>query len=430
MILINRNYLIVLLVLLGAVQSFANPQEASEQDKRLKGTESSTPPTVNPTDAGNQAISRSPDEGNPKSSTGSSGRIEIFGNSSRKTEQGLTRAIAQQDFRSELRLFSDEIKADIGSSLNLLRSSVHKLDEKLSSISFLLTILFLALAVQVFRGVWAFIDKYRRRHRQDVTIHDLSDQIDNLGDQLFKQFGAKHPGASAQRDIEAKLKAKEIEVEAKRKEIEVMKKAMVQSEDLIRNFEHKSASSDSELSNLRKEHLVLKAELDRVAADLGAIRAESSGLRQKLDAFKASLVPSLPGGVGSGLGNELAESLQQKSLHAVSLLGCLGMIKAAEGSAMEEEVLLSTLRQFSESLVSFRIEQGKLPDSVQKELVTWADAFNAQFNGRLDIRVPALGFPVDARTMIPLRGATKVSAVHSWCIYNSKGSVFAPAKVS
>jgi hypothetical protein len=106
------------------------------------------------------------------------------------------------------------------------------------------------------------------------------------------------------------------------------------------------------------------------------------------------------------------------------------MIKSAECVGMDEEVLLSAVRQFSESYSAYHAEKGSSPESIQKGLVAWADALNTQFAGRFDIRVPVLGFPVDARTMTPLRGATKVSAVLSWSIYNSKGSVFAPAKVS
>jgi DNA repair exonuclease SbcCD ATPase subunit len=329
------------------------------------------------------------------------------------------------ELNSDVNRLHAEIK-QINSNLRKMgEESIPKLQSGISQILFILLLALLVLGVRYAYNI------FKGRPSLGARISDISEQIDNLSDQLFKHFGTKpSSNTSAQREIEAKLRAKEDEIKAKRKENEDMVTTLAQSKDAIRGLEQLASRSESELTNARNERRALKAELERVIAELGTLRADLSGQQVKLNALKSALVPAVPGSLGSALGDELIESLQQKSLHAVSLLGCLGMVKAAEGSAMEEEVLLSTLRQFSESLVSFRTEQGKLPDSVQKELVTWADAFNVQFNGRLDIRVPALGFPVDARTMTPLRGATKVSAVLSWSIYNSKGSVFAPAKVS
>lgn len=382
MIRFKPNKLSILLVFLAAVHSLANPQEAGQTPKQGAAT-AHLAPLPKPSD------------------------IDLV------------------ELKSDVSRLREEIKQANDNLRKMGEESIPKLQGGISLVLFSLLLVLLVVGVRYTYNI------YKRRPSIGARLSDISEQIDNLGDQLFKHFGTKpSSGISAQREIEAKLRAKEDEIKAKRKENEDMATTLAQSKDAIRGLEQLASRSESELTNARNEYRALKAELERVIAELGTLRVDLSGQQVKLNALKSALVPAVAGSLGSALGDELIESLQANSLHAVSLLGCLGMTKAAEGSAMEEEVLLSTLRQFSESLTSFRAEQGKLPDSIQRELVTWADAFNAQFTGRLDIRVPALGFPVDARTMTPIRGATKVSAVLSWCIYNSKGSVFAPAKVA
>lgn len=393
MILFNPNKLSILLVFLGAVQSFANTHEAGKPAKQGAAPASSEP------------LSKPSDTSSP-----SFALVELNSDVNR--------------LRAEIKQINDNLR-------KMGEESIPKLQSGISQVRFILLILLIPLLVLLVLAVRYTYNIYKWRPSVGARLSDISEQIDNLGDQLFKHYGTKPTSStSTLREIEVKLRAKDNEIKAKRKENEDMATSLAQSKDAIRGLEQLATRSESELTNARNAHRALKAELERVIAELGTLRADLSGQQVKMNALKSALVPAMPGSLGSALGDELIESLQANSLHAVSLLGCLGMTKAAEGSAMEEEVLLSTLRQFSESLVSFRTEQGKLPDSVQRELVTWADAFNLQFSGKLDIRVPALGFPVDARTMTPLRGATKVSAVLSWSIYNSKGSVFAPAKVS
>jgi hypothetical protein len=171
-------------------------------------------------------------------------------------------------------------------------------------------------------------------------------------------------------------------------------------------------------------------DLDRLRTEQSSLKSAHANLESAHIKLKSALIPSSAMCPPSSLVDELISSLSENSTHAISLLGCLGMLKASGTTNMNEEVLLTTVRQFSESLSAFRMQQGLSPEVVHQELVEWADAFRNHFKGKLDIRVPAPGFSFDSKTMTSTGGEAKVSIVYSWTVYNSKGGVYSPAKVT
>lgn len=184
--------------------------------------------------------------------------------------------------------------------------------------------------------------------------------------------------------------------------------------------------SDDSATNLTAKQY----ELDGLRAEQTSLKSSNADLESAHKNLKSALIPSSVLYAESSLGDDLIGSLSEDSPHSVSLLGCLVMLKVAAKIDISEEVLLTTVRQFSESFTAFRMQQARPVEVVQEELVEWANIFNKQFDGKLEIRVPTPGFSVDSKTMISSSGALKVSAVYSWSVYNSKGSVFSPAKIA
>lgn len=278
---------------------------------------------------------------------------------------------------------------------------------------------------------YLFWDKFRRRNAGQMELVDLQEQMTEIRRLVVAQSGGNVMAQVPARDNHAsELAAKSAELKSARAQVDELLAKLRRAGDSAHEQEQKRAAAIAALEDSRGEARRLQAEVKRLLGDLESAHRSAAKFQEELQALRSALVPASPAGLAASLGDELIASVRGGAPHAVSLLGCLGLIKSADGAGMDEEVLLSTVRQFSESFAAYHADKGASPESIQKGLVAWADALNSQFAGRLDIRVPTLGFPVDSRTMIPIRGATKVSSLQSWCIYNSKGSVFAPAKVA
>lgn len=278
---------------------------------------------------------------------------------------------------------------------------------------------------------YLFWEKFRRRSAGQMELVDIYEQLTELRRLVLAQSGGKGvPPIPARDNVAAELGAKSAELKTVRAQLDEMAGKLRRAGDSALEQEQKLAAAVAALEDSRGELRRSQAEVKKLFGDLETSHRRAANLQEELRALRSALVPAAPSGLAASLGDELVASVRGDASHAVSLLACLGLIKSAEATGMDEEVLLSTVRQFSESFAAYHADKGASPEAIQKGLVAWADALNNQFAGRLDIRVPTLGFPVDSRTMIPMRGATKVSSLQSWCIYNSKGSVFAPAKVA
>jgi hypothetical protein len=114
---------------------------------------------------------------------------------------------------------------------------------------------------------------------------------------------------------------------------------------------------------------------------------------------------------------------------ARAALAALIFMRAAEAGRVEEEALLSVLKQFSESYACYLKSTGCNPSQVVESLAQWASVLGGKFEGRAKLRVPSIGYPVEAHAMLAEVGVSKVSEVLSWCVYNSKDGVYAAARV-
>lgn len=413
--------LCILLLVLGVADVSANPREklsaqtdnaAPAQESLRSGQAKAFVPDKNPHDSSDEVRNSGV---NPSVSSSS-----ISNSASPATYQATSTPVSRNDLRDELQKMRKELKGEISQLGESLGKSIPG------------GILFIFISVLAIYLTAKYVWRSRKKlSGEGLELKDIYEQITSLRKEVLTHSGSRPQASSqVQRDLEAKNRARDAELEARRQEIDSLKKCLAEVQESKRNLDSKLDKAESELSISQSKAQKMNSELERATADLSNLRVETSGLRTELRNLKSALVPPLQGGLATALGDELIGSLKDGTPHPLSALACLGMLKAADAAGMEEEVLLSVIRQFSESLAAFRAEKGSNADSIQRELVAWADALNAQFSGRLQIRVPALGFPVDSRTMTAVRGATKVTAVLSWCIYNSKGSVFAPAKVA
>jgi len=234
----------------------------------------------------------------------------------------------------------------------------------------------------------------------------------------------------SQSEHKEKIKAKDNEIANLQKKFDYSDKDLAKMREAVRTLQDQVRTLEADTKSFKESSISFKAKSEDFAKNLTVKISELESLRSELVMFKSALIPLSTMNPVSSLGDDLIGSLSEDSTHAVSLLGCLGIVKVAGKIDMSEEVLLTTVRQFSESLTAFRSQQGRPAEAVHQELVEWANAFNKQFDGKLEIRVPTPGFSVDSKTMISSSGALKVSAVYSWSVYNSKGSVFSPAKVA
>jgi hypothetical protein len=234
----------------------------------------------------------------------------------------------------------------------------------------------------------------------------------------------------SQSEHKEKIKAKDNEIANLQKKFDYSDKDLAKMREAVRTMQDQVRTLEADIKSFKESSISFKAKSEDLAKNLTVKISELESLRSELVMFKSALIPLSTMNPVSSLGDDLIGSLSEDSTHAVSLLGCLGIVKVAGKIDMSEEVLLTTVRQFSESLTAFRSQQGRPAEAVHQELVEWANAFNKQFDGKLEIRVPTPGFSVDSKTMISSSGALKVSAVFSWSVYNSKGSIFSPAKVA
>lgn len=276
-------------------------------------------------------------------------------------------------------------------------------------------------------------------------ILHISEELRSIKNGISNQSASKKiSNGFHQNDLQANVNAKGVEIREMVKSLGDRDRELAQTKESLRNKTHELNNLQIEKGHIDELYNRLKLEsegyLNKYASkvrDLDELRTEHSSLKSahtNLESahknLKLALIPSSTVNLPSSLSDDLISSLSEDSTHAISLLGCLGMVKVASKIDISEEVLLTTVRQFSESLTAFRMQQERPVELVQQELVEWANIFNKQFDGKLEIRVPTPGFSIDSKTMISSSGALKVSVVYSWSVYNSKGSVFSPAKVA
>jgi hypothetical protein len=163
------------------------------------------------------------------------------------------------------------------------------------------------------------------------------------------------------------------------------------------------------------------------------IKTARAAQEKERSEFKARLASFFPESADAELSlsiDELKAATVRSDANARAALSCLVFIRAAESGQVEEEALLSVLRQFSESLAAYLKSTGCNPLQVVGVLAQWADDLGTRFSTRTKIRVPSIGYPIEVTVMSTDSSASKVSEVASWCVYNSKGGIYAAARVS
>jgi hypothetical protein len=245
---------------------------------------------------------------------------------------------------------------------------------------------FVTLLLLLLTGMlgYLFWKKYNQRSGGQSEFDDLRNLITDLQKEILAgPRGKVVAQVPARENLAAELKARSSELEAARVQVQEMAGKLKRSSDSALELEQRHAASVSALEDSRRKTRDLLADVKKLGGDLESTHQSAAKLHEELQALRSALVPATPAGLAASLGDELVVSVKGDAPHAVSLLGCMGMIKSAECVGMDEEVLLSAVRQFSESYSAYHAEKGSSPESIQKGLVAWADALNTQFAGKI-----------------------------------------------
>lgn len=198
-----------------------------------------------------------------------------------------------------------------------------------------------------------------------------------------------------------------------------------------------SQSKQTQLANEAEQLRVEVARIDGLENELSLAKSQAEEARRIRDRERAEFEARFAAFFPQGKSDELAQQIGELSTAAMKAnanasvsLASLAFMRSAETGHVEEEALLSVLRQFSESFAAFLKGTGCNASQVAGALSQWADELGPKFAGKIRIVVPSIGYPVDTRTMLVEGTNEKVTEVASWCLYNSKGGVYAAARVS
>jgi hypothetical protein len=232
----------------------------------------------------------------------------------------------------------------------------------------------------------------------------------------------------AKKDMELSQVNSQRQLDALRSMVAQVEGALLSSRK-IEKVEQELGAERDKLRKLESELSVARADLEsertRGVVTINAKEREFAELRRSY----ASLLPKAESAEYEQLLAGLLVGFESGSESAKACIACLAIARAASTSGVDEQTLLSSIRQFSECYAGWRREAGIGSTVICEELGLWAAFLNQLPGSKYDIRVPSPGVPFDTRIMSSESSISKVSEVHSWCVMNSKGGVFAQAKV-
>jgi hypothetical protein len=242
-------------------------------------------------------------------------------------------------------------------------------------------------------------------------------------------LGKLNQQTGTQRELERKV----IQLRERDRDIEELRNQISNRENSIAEEKKAKQELEAKVTNLSAENSRIPSLEDSIATAKNEIETVRATQERERAEFKLRLASFFPESTDAELSlsiDELKAATVRSDANARAALSCLVFIRAAESGQVEEEALLSVLRQFSESLAAYLKSTGCNPLQVAGVLAQWADDLGTRFSTRTKIRVPSIGYPIEISVMSTDSSASKVSEVASWCVYNSKGGIYAAARVS
>ena len=256
-------------------------------------------------------------------------------------------------------------------------------------------------------------------------IRRLSDAVDRMAREVDRMSRDKGVAADFAYKLQQAEKARQ-QAEEKTRELQL---GLNRSKDVSTMHEAKLRERENALASTT-------AELDRTMADLRRERELLSGaqltinsLNRDIHTVRQVFLPDLSDPAFTSSLKSIVDMASSGNGDAKAAVVSLSLVLGADASSVQEESLLASVRQFSESYATCLKSSGSSPREIVEELTRWSDMLNARFNGRFETRVPAIGFPVDPRSMSAEGGAGSISEVFSWFIANSKGGVYSLARI-